>query len=99
MLAAGCAENGSFGTSHVVSHTESDKAMWFGGQRHVANTAYKNSDGSTSIETETTTVKDGTTIILRDKKTTNADGSAGPTHHEKHTIVQGSDKVEVTAID
>ena len=61
LLASGCAENGAVGTSQQISHSESDKTGWFGGQTHQANTAYKNSDGSTSIESETTTNKNGTT--------------------------------------
>ena len=90
VIAAGCAQNGTVGTSHVVSHSESDKNGWFGGQTHDANTVYKNSDGSTSIETETTTTKDGTTTIVRERKTTNLDGSV-KTEHESRTIVKGSD--------
>ena len=88
-LAVGCAENGTVGTSRQTSHTESDKTGWFGGKTHEANTTYKNSDGSTSIETETTT-KGGTTTIVRDRKTTNVDGSV-KNDHETHTIVKSSD--------
>jgi len=91
-LAIGCTQNGAIGTSHEVSHTESDKNGWFGGQTHEANTVYKNSDGSTSIENETTTTKNGTTTIVRDRKTTNLDGSV-KTDRETHTIVKGSDNV------
>ncbi|MEI8198059.1 MAG: hypothetical protein WCI73_19365, partial [Phycisphaerae bacterium] len=43
-LAVGCSQNGAVGTSHQVSHTESDTHGWFGGQTHEANTVYKNSD-------------------------------------------------------
>ena len=89
-LAIGCAENGRVGTSHEVSHSESDKTGWFGGTTHQANTAYKNSDGSTSIETETTTTKGGTTTITRERKTTNADGTT-KTDRETRTIVKGTD--------
>ncbi|MEI8195538.1 MAG: hypothetical protein WCI73_06490 [Phycisphaerae bacterium] len=91
-LAVGCAQNGAVGSSHQVSHTESDKTGWFGGQTHEANTVYKNSDGSTSIDTETTTSKNGTTTIVRDRKTTNLDGSV-KTDRETRTIVKGSDNV------
>jgi len=89
-VGVGCAQNGAVGTSKVVSHTESDKTGWFGGQYHEANTVYKNSDGSTSIETETTGTKNGTTTITRVKKTTNLDGSV-TTSSEKRTIVKGTD--------
>ena len=91
-LAVGCAQNGAVGSSHEISHSESNKTGWFGGQIHEANTAYKNSDGSTSIETETTTTKGNTTTIARDKKTTSVDGSV-QTAHETRTIVKGSDNV------
>jgi hypothetical protein len=91
-LTTGCAENGTIGTSQQISHTESDKTGWFGGQTHKANTVYKNSDGSTSIETETTTTKNGTTTINRERKTTNLDGSV-KLDRESRTIVQGSDNV------
>ena len=91
-MAAGCAQNGTIGTSHEVSHSESDSKGWFGGQTHAANTVYKNSDGSTSIETETTTVKNGTTTIVRDKKTTDVDGKVS-TARETRTIVKGTDNV------
>ncbi len=90
VIAAGCAQNGSVGTSHVVAHSESDKNGWFGGQTHDANTVYKNSDGSTSIETERTTTSGATTTIVRERKTTNLDGSV-KTDHETRTIVRGSD--------
>jgi hypothetical protein len=42
----------TFGCSHEVSHTESDKPGWFGGQKHEETTVYKNPDGSTSVEHE-----------------------------------------------
>ena len=90
-LAVGCAQNGTIGTSHEVAHSESDKTGWFGGQTHEANTVYKNSDGSTSIESETTTEKNGTTTIVRVKKTTNVDGTV-KTDSETRTIVKGTDK-------
>lgn len=89
-LVVGCAQNGAVGTSHQMSHTESDKTGWFGGQTHEANTVYKNSDGSTSIETETRTTKNGTTTIVRDRKTTNLDGSV-KTDRETRTIIKGTD--------
>ena len=91
-LGLGCAQNGTIGTSHVTAHSESDKTGWFGGQTHQANTVYKNSDGSTSIESETTTTKGNTTTIVRDRKTTNLDGSV-KTDRETHNIVRGSDNV------
>jgi len=80
------------GTSQQVSHTESDKTGWFGGQTHEANTVYKNSDGTSSIETETTTNKNGTTTIVRERKTTNLDGTI-KTDRETRTIVKGTDSV------
>ena len=89
-LGQGCTQSGTVGTSHVTSHSESDKTGWFGGQYHEANTTYKNSDGSTSIETETTSVKGATTTIVRERKTTRADGSV-KTDSETRTIVKGSD--------
>jgi hypothetical protein len=91
-LAVGCSQNGAVGSSQQVSHTESDKTGWFGGQTHQVNTEYKNSDGSTSIETETTTTKNGTTTIVRERKTTNVDGSV-KTDRETRTIVKGTDNV------
>jgi hypothetical protein len=89
----GCSQSGSIGTSREVAHSESDKTGWFGGQTHAENTVYKNSDGSTSVETQTTTTKGDTTTIVRDKKTTFADGSV-KTDHETRTIVKGTDNVE-----
>jgi len=91
-LAAGCSQSGTMGTSQQVSHTESDKTGWFGGQTHEANTVYKNSDGTSSIETETTTNKNGTTTIVRERKTTNLDGTI-KTDRETRTIVKGTDSV------
>jgi hypothetical protein len=91
-LGVGCSESGSFGTSHEISHSEKDTTGWFGGQTHAVNTAYKNSDGSTSIETETTTVKGDTTTIVREKKTTTLDGKVS-VDRETHVIVKGSDNV------
>ncbi len=92
-LGAGCTHSGTVGTSQQVSHTESDKTGWFGGKSHETNTVYKNSDGSTSVETETTTTKDGTTTIVRDRKTTHADGSV-KMDRETRTIVKGTDNTE-----
>jgi hypothetical protein len=92
LLGAGCSESGSLGTSRETSHSETDSNGWFGGQTHEVNSAYKNSDGSTSIETETTTVKGDTTTIVRVKKTTNLDGSV-KTDRETRTIVKGTDNV------
>lgn len=92
MLVTGCSQSGSVGTSEQVSHSESDKNGWFGGKTHQTNTVYKNSDGSTSIDDETTTVKDGTTTIVRTRKTTFADGQV-KTDHETRTIVKGTDNV------
>lgn len=91
-MAVGCSQNGAIGTSHELSHTESNSTGWFGGQTHEANTVYKNSDGSTSIETETTTNKGGTTTIVRERKTTNVDGTV-KTDRETRTIVKGTDNV------
>jgi len=88
----GCAQNGSIGTSHEVAHSEKNSTGWFGGQTHEANTTYKNSDGSTSIEKETTATKDGTTTITRVKTTTNLDGTV-KTDREARTIVKGTDNV------
>ena len=42
----------TFGCSHEVSHTESDKPGFFGGTKHEETTVYKNADGSTSVEHE-----------------------------------------------
>jgi hypothetical protein len=88
----GCAENGRVGTSREISHSESDKKGWFGGNTHQADTAYKNSDGSTSIEKETTTVKGDTTTITRVRTTTNVDGKVN-TDRETRTMVKGTDNV------
>ncbi len=90
LFAAGCAQDAGPVAPHVVAHSESDKKGWFGGTTHAANTVYKNPDGSTSIENETTTVKNGTTTIVRERKTTAVDGSV-KTDKETHTIVKGSD--------
>ncbi len=89
----GCSESGAVGTSREVSHTESDKTGWFGGKTHETNTVYKNSDGSTSIETETTNTKGNTVTITREKKTTHTDGSV-KTDRETRTIVKGTENVE-----
>jgi hypothetical protein len=89
-LVAGCSDNHPSSSSHVVSHSESDKTGWFGGQTHQANTTYKNSDGSTSIETETSSTKGNVTTITRERKTTTADGKVS-TDHETRTVVKGSD--------
>jgi hypothetical protein len=89
----GCSESGGVGTSHEVSHSESNKTGWFGGQTHEANTVYKNSDGSTSVETETTTTKGNVTTIVRQKKTTNLDGTV-KTESETRTINKGTDTVQ-----
>lgn len=89
----GCSESGGVGTSHEVSRTESDKTGWFGGQTHAVNTVYKNSDGSTSVETETTTTKGNVTTIVREKKTTNLDGTV-KTESETRTINKGTDTVQ-----
>ncbi len=89
----GCSERGSQSRSHEVSRTESDKTGWFGGQTHAVNTVYKNSDGSTSVETETTTTKGNDTTIVREKKTTNLDGTV-KTARETRTITKGTDNVQ-----
>ena len=85
-------DNGRRDGSHEVSHSESDKTGWFGGQTHEANTEYKNSDGSTSVETETTTTKGNVTTIVRDRKTTATDGST-KTDRETRTLTKGTDNV------
>jgi hypothetical protein len=92
LLGVACSENDTMGASKEVSHSETDSSGWFGGQTHAVNTSYKNPDGSTSVETETTTVKGNTTTIVRVKKTTNLDGSV-QTDRETRTIVKGSDDV------
>jgi hypothetical protein len=89
-IAIGCTESGHMGSSQEVSHTESDKTGWFGGQTHEANTVYKNSDGSSSVETETTTTNGNTTTVVREKKTTNLDGTVSVSR-ETHTMVKGTD--------
>jgi hypothetical protein len=80
------------GCSHEVSHRESTEAGWFGGQTHKVNTEYKNSDGSTSVESETTTVNGNVTTIVRERKTTALDGSV-KVDREKRTITKGTDNV------
>jgi hypothetical protein len=92
LLGVGCSENGTMGASKEVSHSETDSTGWFGGRTHEVNTAYKNPDGSTSIETEATTVKGDTTTIVRVKTTTNLDGTVNKTR-ETRTIVKGTDSV------
>jgi len=87
---AGCNAVSNLGGSQQVSHTESDKGGWFGGQYHEANTVYKNSDGSTSVETETTSVSGNTTTVVREKKTTAVDGTVN-SQKETRVIVKGSD--------
>jgi len=89
-LAAGCSDSHHSPSSQVISHSESDKTGWFGGQTHKADTAYKNSDGSTSIESESSVTKGNTTTITRERKTTTVDGKVS-TDHETRTIVKGSD--------
>jgi len=89
-LVAGCSDADHSASSHVISHSESDKTGWFGGKTHQANTTYKNSDGSTSIETETSSTKGDTTTITRERKTTTADGKVS-TDRETRTVVKGSD--------
>jgi len=91
-MIAGCSHSGGIGTSKEVSHNESTSRGWFGGETHAANTVYKNSDGSTSVETETTSVKDGKTLIVRERKTTHLDGTV-KTDRETRTIVKGTDNV------
>jgi len=97
LLGLGCSESGSLGTSREVSHSESDTTGWFGGRTHAVNTSYKNSDGSTSIETETTTTKGDTTTIVREKKTPNLDGTV-KTDRDTRTLVKGTDNVERTSV-
>ena len=97
LLGVGCSENGTVGTSKEVAHSDTTSNGWFGGQTHAVNTTYKNPDGSTSIETETTTVKGDTTTIVRVKTTTNLDGTVNKTR-ETHTIVKGTDNTERTSV-
>lgn len=92
-LGLGCSKSGGIGTSEQVSRTESNKTGWFGGETHEVNTVYKNSDGSTSIETETTSTKGNVTTIVREKKTTNLDGTV-KTDRETRTIDKGTDTVQ-----
>ena len=47
----------AFGCAKEVSHSESDKPGWFGGQEHKETTVYKNADGTTSVEHEKKTTK------------------------------------------
>jgi hypothetical protein len=78
---------------YEVSRTESDKTGWFGGQTHAVNTVYKNSDGSTSVQTETTTTKGNDTTITRERRTTAVDGTV-KTDREMRTITKGTDNVQ-----
>ena len=89
----GCSDGGSASSSREVSHSESDKTGWFGGQTHEANTVYKNKDGSTSVETETSTTKGNVTTIVRERKTTKLDGTT-KTDRETRKIVKGTDSVQ-----
>lgn len=43
--------------SQEVSHTESDKPGWFGGQTHKEDTVYRNPDGTISTEHKEETIK------------------------------------------
>jgi hypothetical protein len=90
--ALACSSSTPRNSSREVSHTESDTTGWFGGRTHAANTVYKNDDGSTSIQTETTTVKGNTTTITRDRKTTSLAGQVH-TDSETRTIVRGTDNI------
>ncbi len=94
LVAAGCdydrADRSTHDSSRETSHSESDKKGWFGGHIHEVNTTYTNSDGSTSIETESTTTKNGTTTIVRERKTTFPDGHV-KVDNETRTIVKGTD--------
>lgn len=91
--ALACSDNHPSHSSREVSHTESDKTGWFGGRTHAANTVYKNDDGSTSVETETTTTKGDTTTITRERKTTTLSGQV-KTDNETRTIVRGTDNIQ-----
>ena len=53
-------------------------------------------DGSTSLESETTTTEGDVTAVARDNKATNLDGTV-QTAHETRTIVKGSDNVVTEA--
>lgn len=79
--------------AYEVSRSETDKTGWFGGQTHAVNTVYKNSDGSTSVQTETTTTKGNDTTITRDRRTTAVDGTV-KTDRETRTITKGTDNVQ-----
>lgn len=78
---------------YEVSRTESDKTGWFGGQTHAVNTTYKNDDGSTSVQTETTFVKGNETTITRERRTTAVDGTV-KVDKETRTITKGTDSVQ-----
>jgi len=97
-FAAGCTESGRYADSHEsntsrqTAYSESDSKGWFGGTTHKTDTAYSNSDGSSSIETETTTTKGNTTTITRERKTTKVDGKVN-TDRETRTLVKGTDSV------
>jgi hypothetical protein len=43
--------------SQEVSHTESDKPGWFGGETHKETTVYKNPDGTITTEHQEETTK------------------------------------------
>jgi len=94
-LAVGCSDRTSSSSTSSSSGssqktTETDSNGWFGGHTHELNTTYKNPDGSSSVETETTTTKDGTTTIERTKTTTNSDGTT-KVDKESRKVVAGSE--------
>jgi hypothetical protein len=43
--------------SKEISHTESDKPGWFGGEKHEETTVYKNPDGTITTEHQEETNK------------------------------------------
>lgn len=100
VLTTGCSGDGDGGMSsknndraHEVSRTEINKTGWFGGQTRAINTTYKNSDGSTSVQSETTVTKGNATTITRERKTTALDGTV-KTDSETRTITKGTDNVQ-----
>lgn len=88
-VGAGC----STGGSREVSHTESNKTGWFGGKSREVNSVYENADGSRSVETETTSTRGGTTTIVRERKTTAADGTV-KTDRESRKVTAGTDNTQ-----
>lgn len=99
-ITTGCSSDNDRGVSftrsdraYEVSRTESDKTGWFGGKTHAVNTVYKNSDGSTSVQTETTATRGNDTTITRERRTTAIDGTV-KTDRETRTITRGTDNMQ-----